>query len=53
MLKQYSEEELFRRPLSETQRRELLALLDRSASEMDTSDIPEIQELPPPRHHSR
>ncbi len=47
MLKQYSEEELFRRPFSETQKRELLALLDRPASEIDTSDIPEILELPP------
>ena len=46
MLKQFSEEELFRRPHSELQKEELLALLDKPDDAIDTSDIPEIRELP-------
>ena len=47
MLKQFSEEELLGKPLSEEQKRELLALMDKRDEDIDTSDIPEVQELPP------
>ena len=43
MLKQVPEEDLFK-PLSEDQKREILALLDLPDSEIDTSDIPELPE---------
>jgi hypothetical protein len=46
MLKQVSEEELWK-PLSEQQKKEILALLDKPDSEIDLSDIPEITEIPP------
>jgi len=46
MLKQFSEEELLGRPLSEDQKRELLALMDKRDEDIDTSDIPEVRELP-------
>ena len=46
MLKQVSEEDLWK-PLSEEQKKEILALLDKPDSEIDLSDIPEITELPP------
>jgi len=45
-MKQFSEDELLRKPLSEEQRREILALSDMPDSEIDFSDIPEIRELP-------
>jgi hypothetical protein len=44
MMKEFSVDEL-RKPLSEEQRRELLALMDKPDSEIDFSDIPEIREL--------
>jgi len=47
MLKQFSEEELLGRPLSEEQKRELLALMDQHDEDIDTSDIPEVREIPP------
>jgi hypothetical protein len=47
MLKQFSEKELLGRPLSEDQKRELLALMDKRDEDIDTSDIPEVRELPP------
>ena len=47
MLKQFSEEELLGRPLSEQQKKELLALMDMRDEDIDTSDIPELQALPP------
>jgi len=46
MLKQVAEEDLWK-PLSEDQKKEILALLDMPDSEIDFSDIPEIKELPP------
>jgi hypothetical protein len=42
MLKRFSEEELLRKPLSEEQKQELLALMDMGDENIDTSDIPEI-----------
>ncbi len=47
MLRQFSEEELLGKPLSEAQKRELLALMDLRDEDIDTSDIPEVRELPP------
>jgi uncharacterized DUF497 family protein len=47
MLKQFSEEELLRRPLSPEQKAEVLALMDVRDEDIDTSDIPEVKELPP------
>jgi hypothetical protein len=47
MLKQFSEEELFRRPLSPGQKAELLALMDVRDEDIDTTDIPEVKEIPP------
>lgn len=47
MLKRFSEQELLGRPLSEDQKRELLALMDKREEDIDTSDIPEVRELPP------
>lgn len=41
-----SEEELLGKPLSEKQKRELLALMDMRDEDIDTSDIPEVKELP-------
>ena len=46
MLKQVSSEELLGRPLSDDQRGELLALMDRPDAEIDTSDIPEVRGIP-------
>jgi hypothetical protein len=46
MLRQFSEEELLRRPLSAAQKAEILALMDQPDSEIDFSDIPEITKLP-------
>jgi hypothetical protein len=58
MLKQFSESELLGRPLSEEQNTELLALMDQRDEDIDTSDIPEVRELPPGAvrgrfHHGR
>jgi hypothetical protein len=47
MLKQFSERELLGGPLSEKQKLELLALMDKRDEDIDTSDIPEVRELPP------
>ena len=47
MLKQFSEEELFDKPLTKEQLLELAALTDIRDQDIDTSDIPEIKELPP------
>ncbi len=47
MLKQFSEHELLGKPLSEDQKKELLALMDKRDDDIDTSDIPEVLELPP------
>jgi hypothetical protein len=41
MLKQFSEEEL-RKPLTEEQKREILALIEKGDQDIDLSDIPEI-----------
>jgi len=46
MLKRFSEQELLGRPLSEDQKKELLALMDQRDEDIDTSDIPEVRELP-------
>ena len=46
MLKQFSEAELLGKPLTEEQKRELLALMDQCDEDIDTSDIPEVRELP-------
>jgi hypothetical protein len=46
MLKQFSEEELLRRPLSPEQKAEILALMGVRDEDIDTSDIPEVKELP-------
>jgi len=45
MMKQIPEE--LRKPLTDQQKREIRALEDMPDSEIDTSDIPEITELPP------
>lgn len=47
MLKQFSEDQLLGKPLSERQKLELLALMDRPDHNIDVSDIPEVRELPP------
>ena len=47
MLKQFSEEQLLGNPLSREQEKELLALAEIGDENIDTSDIPEIRELPP------
>ena len=47
MRKQFSEEELLGKPLSEQQQRELLSLMNRPEEDIDLSDIPEVRELPP------
>ncbi len=47
MLIQFSEDELFNRPFSDLHKKQILALMDRPPSDIDTSDIPEITELPP------
>ncbi len=47
MLRQFTEEELLWKPLSEEQKRELLALMDERDEDIDTSDIPEVREVPP------
>jgi hypothetical protein len=47
MLKQFSEEEVLRRPLSPEQKAEVLALMNVRDEDIDTSDIPETKELPP------
>jgi hypothetical protein len=46
MLKQFREEEILGKPLSEKQKRELRALRDARDEDIDTSDIPETRELP-------
>jgi len=46
MLKHFTDEELFRRPLSELQKNEIALLGQPHVDEIDTSDIPEIRELP-------
>jgi len=47
MRKEFSEEELLGKPLSEQQKRELLALMEKPDEEIDVLDIPEVKELPP------
>jgi hypothetical protein len=47
MLKRFCEEELLGKPLSEQQKKELLALMDMRDEDIDTSDIPEVREIPP------
>jgi hypothetical protein len=47
MLKQYSEQELLGKPLSEKQKAEILAMLEAGDENIDFSDIPEIREIPP------
>ena len=46
MRKEFSEEELIGKPLTEEQK-EILALLEMRDEDIDTSDIPEVRELPP------
>ena len=46
MLKQFSEEELLRRPLSPREKAEVPALMNVRDEDIDTSDIPEVKELP-------
>jgi len=53
MLKQFSDEELLGNPLSEEQKKELLALMDLRDEDIDTSDIPEVRELPPDATRAR
>jgi hypothetical protein len=47
MRKQFSEQELLGKPLSEEQKAEILKLSAISDDDIDTSDIPEIRALPP------
>lgn len=47
MLKQFSEEELLGKPLSQEQKQEILDLIEKGDEGIDFSDIPEIQALPP------
>jgi hypothetical protein len=47
MRKQFSEQDLFGKPLSEEQEAEVLKLSAMSDDDIDTSDIPEIRSLPP------
>jgi hypothetical protein len=47
MLKQFTEAELLDRPLSNEQLAEILALSNVKDEDIDTSDIPEVRELPP------
>lgn len=47
MLKQYSENEILGKPLTEQQKKELLALMEMRDEDIDLSDIPEIREIPP------
>lgn len=46
VLKQFSEEDLLGRPLSEQQKEELLALMEMRDEDIDTSDIPEVRGVP-------
>jgi putative transcriptional regulator len=46
MLKRFRDEEILGKPLSEKQKKELLALKDMRDEDIDTSDIPETLELP-------
>lgn len=45
MLKRFREEELLGKPLSEKQKKELLAIEGTREEDIDTSDIPEVREL--------
>src|ERR1700688_4750359 len=47
MLKRFSEEELLGKPLSEEQEKELRALMEMPEENFDTSNIPEVRDLPP------
>lgn len=47
MLKRFREEELLGRPLSEKQKREIARAQSAPDENIDTSDIPEIREIPP------
>jgi len=47
MLQQFSEKELLGKPLTEKQKREILAALEAGDESIDYSDIPEIREIPP------
>jgi D-serine deaminase-like pyridoxal phosphate-dependent protein len=42
MLKQFSASELLGKPLTDQQKREILALVDKGDEDIDLSDIPEI-----------
>jgi hypothetical protein len=46
MLKQFSEEEVFGKPLSAEQKARILTLLEAGDEGIDFSDIPEITEIP-------
>jgi len=46
MLKQFSEEELLGKPLTEQQKKEILALMEMKDEDIDFSDIPEVLTLP-------
>jgi len=46
MLKRFREGEILGKPLSEKQKKELLALRETRDEDIDTSDIPEVLELP-------
>jgi hypothetical protein len=47
MLRRFSDQELLGKPLTDHQKRELLALMDIHDEDVDTSDIPEVETLPP------
>jgi len=47
MLKQFSEDQLLGKPLSERQKLEILALMELPDDEIDLSDIPKVREIPP------
>ena len=47
MLKQFSEQELLGKPLSEKQKAEILAMLEAGEEDIAYSAIPEIREIPP------
>ena len=46
MMKRFSEEELLGKPLSEEHKRQMLAVMEMKDEDIDTSDIPEVRELP-------
>ena len=46
MIKRFSEDELLGKPLSEEHKRQMLAVMEMKDEDIDTSDIPEVRELP-------